>query len=130
MDIPQVLAVLAPGISWGRSAQTGATYQEFEEGWLALYGPEDPPPTEAEMLATWTDLEANRATREAQTRRSEAIALLMASNEPRDVALRALIRDLYTQLNDIRELLARPRTLEPEIVTRVVMGIGDGLGEV
>lgn len=129
MDIPQVLAAMPAyqGPSWGPMAQTGVSYADFAAKWPAESGS---PPTEDEMLAVWADLEATRAAREAQARRTEAIALLMASNEPRDVALRALIRDLYTQHNDLRELHGLPRILEPDVITRVVTGIGDGLGEV
>lgn len=126
MDIPQVLAALRPTDDWGPGANTSSTYAELVAGWRGA----NPCPSEEEMAATWADIEANRATAEAARRRQEAITTLLTSNEPRDVALRMLIRDLYTQVNDLRELHGLPRQLESTIVPRVVAGISEGFGEV
>ncbi len=62
--------------------------------------------------------------------RLAATTALVTSNEYRDVAMRALIRDLYTRINDLRQKLGLERELEPTIIGRVVSAVGAGLGEV
>lgn len=62
--------------------------------------------------------------------RHEAFRIFMASNDPPDVMLRTIFRDIYTQINDVRELIGQPRILEPEIVARIFQSLQLGLGEV
>jgi len=67
--------------------------------------------------------------RPARQKRAAAVGALMSADDPISVALRAFIRDLYTRHNDLRERLGLPRQQEPEIVGRVIAGIGGGLGD-
>jgi hypothetical protein len=128
MDLPQVLAVLRPGEDWGPCAQSDSTYAQFAKGWALRHPPEIPPPTEVEMEEAWKAIVTGAPAAKASARRSDAVQLLLTSDEPRDVALRALIRDLYTQVNDLREQLGQKREQEPEILGRIVTGIGGGIG--
>lgn len=125
MDIPTVLASLRPGEDWGPCAQSDSTYAALAATWRGA----SPVPAEADMLAEWDRLESTRVVRAAAERRSAAVASLMTADDPVSVAVRAFVRDLYTQLNDVRQSLGLPRVLEPEIVGRVVGGIGAGLGD-
>lgn len=125
MDIPQVLAVLRPNEDWGPCAQSDSTYEQLAAKWRGT----NPVPTLEEMEAEWATIEAERSTKELQALRTAAIHSLLTATDPISVALRAFIRDLYTQINNLLELLGRDRVLEQVIVGRVIAGIGDGLGE-
>lgn len=128
MDIPQVLAVLRPGEDWGPCAQSDSTYTALAATWRGSSAV----PTEAEMLVTWDTIQANAAMVAAQARRAAAVGLVMTSEEPRDVALRGFLRDIYTAINDLRQALPTPlpRVLEPDILTRVVTGLNNSQGDV
>lgn len=78
-----------------------------------------------EFVAAWDWTEAGAGA----TRRAAAVRALLTDTSPLGVALRAFIRDIYTQLNDEREARGAARVGELEIVSRVIAGIGDGLGE-
>lgn len=82
----------------------------------------------AALVASFdTSVEAQSSWEVAQTR---AAALgVLASNDAIPVSVRVFIRDLYTQLNDVREAIGLPRILEPEILGRIVPALQSGLGE-
>lgn len=125
MDIPQVLAVLRPNDDWGPCSQSDSTYSQLVAGWR---GP-SPVPTEQEMLHQWASIEAGRVAAEAVAKRTAAINALMVADDPISVAVRAFVRDIYTQINDIRVLHSLDRQLEQEIVVRVIGGIQTGSGD-
>ena len=58
MDIPQVLARLHPGKYGGPMASSSSGYGDFSEHWPTEIN--GPVPTEAEMEAVWTQIEADR----------------------------------------------------------------------
>lgn len=90
-------------------------------------------PLTAEQVATLTAavaLHVPDPLAQAKRDRAAAITALMTSTDPFAVATRAFLRDLYTRLNDSRELQGLPRDQEPEIVARVVGGIEQGLGDI
>lgn len=57
-----------------------------------------------------------------------AVAWLAASPEPAAVALRVVLRDVYTAINDERESRSLARVLEPEIAARLVAAAQSGAG--
>lgn len=62
--------------------------------------------------------------------RKQAFSLMLKSNEPRDVMLRALLKLLFTEINDLRELNGLQRHLEPERIAAIYAALEQGLGEV
>ncbi len=64
------------------------------------------------------------------TRNREAVLATLMSNDTISVSVRVFLRDLYTELNDIRGYLKLPRKLEPEILARIVPAVYEGMGEI
>jgi hypothetical protein len=100
MDIPQVLSVLRPGEDWGPCANTSNTYTELAANWVSE---KNFCPTEAQMLTTWAEIEADRPVREAMERiQSAGMALLMGAT-PSEIATRAAVAMIFTRINDLAE---------------------------
>lgn len=81
----------------------------------------------AAMSAFNWSAEAHAAWKISSTR--EAALTVLASNDTIPVSVRVFVRDIYTQLNDVREAIGLPRILEPEILGRIVPAVQSGLGE-
>lgn len=60
----------------------------------------------------------------------KAFDLLQKSNEPRDVMVRTVLKLVFTELNDLRELLGKERTLESQRIALIYQALNQGLGEV
>lgn len=102
MDIPQVLAVLRPGEDWGPCAQSDSTYARLAATWRS---PASTCPTEAEMLATWAIIEANRPTATRDAQRARAVALASDPAGERKL-LRALLLLAMDENNALRSWIA------------------------
>lgn len=90
MDLVLVLEVLRPGEDWGPCAQSDSTYERLAATWRS---PLSECPTEAEMLATWQQIRAERPelTNPVIAEQKEAKRFLTSDN-PTARAIRALLR--------------------------------------
>ena len=106
MDIPQVLAVLRPNDDWGPCAQSDSDYAAMAAKWRGA----SPVPTEAEMLAAWTTIEANAPAEKAKAAKHEAKRAATAKG-PGSRMLRAAIAVMFKAfrepLNEIIESLKK-----------------------
>lgn len=65
----------------------------------------------------------------AMVRRRQAAVALLGSDQPISVAIRAVVRDIYTQINDVREAAGLPRVLEHVVIPRLIEQISNGAGD-
>lgn len=84
----------------------------------------------AHLMAAFDWSEAARNIWMTAHLRKRAFAVMLQSNEPRDVMLRAILKLLFTEVNDLRELNGLQRRLEPERIAAIYAALEQGLGEV
>lgn len=127
-DITAVVAAVAPidGLFVGEWGNPKSVRIDFQKG-----------ATEAQVVAAeaavqkfdWS--EAALLERRAVQKRRQALRALLQSDDPIAVAIRAVIRDVYTQINDTREAVGAPRELEhiilPRLTETILRGGGDAM---
>ena len=93
MDIPQVLEKLHPGKSWGSESGSSSTYIALAKQWpTELNGPV---PTEAEMEATWTQIEADRPAKKTKAAVEGEIDTFLTGAGGTKKALKALLFEVF-----------------------------------
>lgn len=61
--------------------------------------------------------------------RLAAVKSLILSDDVISVAMRAVMRDVYSQINDVREACGLPRIMEHIVIPRLVESIKKGQGD-
>lgn len=93
---------------------------------LAHWSPDLGPEPTAEAIAAVTARQVSAA---GLARASvAAVGQFAAGMDAITVAVRIIVRDLYTRLNDLRELHGLPRVQEPEHVARLIADAMGGQG--
>lgn len=122
----EALRAVCPGV-----ARIGDTRRPFE---TAVFAP-DPAATDEQREAAQKALDLFDWSDEAQQRwvfgraSADAVKWVAGSPDPVAIAIRVLLRDLYTALNDLRELHDLERVQEPAVAARLVAltNLGGGM---
>lgn len=83
----------------------------------------------SQVVNSYIDTSEADAEWEKATATTEAVQWLAGSGDFQAVALRVVLRDIYTQLNDGRERDDLPRIQEPNTAQRLIASAGQGAGE-
>ena len=93
MDIPQVLARLHPGKYGGPEAGSSSSYDDFAEHWpTERHGPV---PTESEMKAVWTQIEADRPVKKTKAEVEGEIETFLNGAGGTKKALKLLLFEVF-----------------------------------
>ncbi len=99
MDIPLVLEVLRPGEDWGPCAQSDSTYAAMAAKWRGSSAV----PTEAEMGAAWTAIQASRAANFVAALKARAVSAFTDAKDDSAQRDRAIVLTLVDGINFLRD---------------------------